>query len=98
MDSRIVLDLVIGMAILGLVIYRQLHARPGGGGDRLIVVLVVLGLFEAVQYFQNLHTGSIAIVAMAGSLALAAAFGAARAATVESRDAMPVGCGECVVR
>lgn len=82
MDTRIVLDLVIGIAVLGLLIYRQLHARPVRGADRVILVLVVLGLIEAVQYFQKLHAGLIAIVAMAGSLVLAAAFGAARAATV----------------
>ena len=34
------------------------------------------------MYFHRLHAGSIAIVAMAGSLVLAAAFGALRAATV----------------
>ncbi|MGO8961604.1 MAG: hypothetical protein ACLQFR_30165 [Streptosporangiaceae bacterium] len=82
MDSRIVLDLVIGIAVLGLLIYRQLNARPVRGADRVIVILVVLGLIEAVQYFQNLHAGSVAVVAMAGSLVLAAVFGAARAATV----------------
>jgi len=45
-------------------------------------VLIVLGLIEAEQYIQKLHSGSVAIVALAGSLVLAAVFGAARAATV----------------
>jgi hypothetical protein len=82
MDTRIVLDLVIGIAVLGLLIYRQLHARPVRGMDRIIVILAVLGLIEAAQSVQRLHTGSAAIVALARSLVLAAAFGAVRAATV----------------
>jgi hypothetical protein len=52
------------------------------GNQRLVLVLAVIGLIEAVQYTQKLHSGSVAIVALAGSLVLAAAFGAARAATV----------------
>ena len=82
MDTRIVVDLVIGIAVLGLLMFRQLRARPVRGADRVIVILVVLGLFEAVQYFQNRHAGSVEIVALAGSVVLAAAFGAVRAVTV----------------
>jgi hypothetical protein len=51
------------------------------GNQRLVLVLAVIGLIEAVQYTQKLHSGSVAIVALAGSLVLAAAFGAARAAS-----------------
>jgi hypothetical protein len=82
MSSQSVLDLVIGVAVLGLLIYRQLRARPVRGNQRLVLILVALGLLETVQYVQKLHAGSVAIVALAGSLVLAAAFGAARAATV----------------
>jgi hypothetical protein len=82
MSSQSVLDLAIGVAVLGLLIYRQLRARPVRGNQRLVLVLIVLGLLEAAQYMQKLHSGSIAIVALAGSLVLAAGFGAARAATV----------------
>ncbi len=82
MSTRIVLDLVIGIAVLGLLMYRQLRARPVRGADRLILILVVVGLIEAEQYFQKLPAGSIAIAALAGSLVLAGVFGAVRAATV----------------
>jgi len=47
-----------------------------------VLILVIIGLIEAAQYLQKLHAGSAAIVALAGSLVLAAIFGAARAATV----------------
>jgi hypothetical protein len=82
MSSQTTLNLVIGVAVLALLIYRQLRARPVRGNQRLVLVLVVIGLIEAVQYMQKLHSVSVAIVALAGSLVLAAVFGAARAATV----------------
>jgi hypothetical protein len=82
MSSQTVLYLVIGVAVLGLLIYRQLVARPVQGNQRLVLILVIIGLIEAAKYLQKLHAGSAAIVALAGSLVLAAIFGAARAATV----------------
>lgn len=82
MSSQTVLYLVIGVAVLGLLIYRQLVARPVQGNQRLVLILVIIGLIETAQYLQKLHAGSAAIVALAGSLVLAAIFGAARAATV----------------
>ncbi len=82
MSSQTVLYLVIGVAVLGLLIYRQLVARPVQGSQRVMLILVIIGLIEAAQYWQRVHAGSAAIVALGGSLVLAAIFGAARAATV----------------
>jgi hypothetical protein len=83
MSSQTLTYLVIGVAVLGLLIYRQLVARPVRGNQRLALILVVIGLVEAVQYLGKLHAGTAAIVALVGSLVLAAVFGAARAATVK---------------
>jgi hypothetical protein len=83
MSSQTLLYLVIGVAVLGLLIYRQLRARPVRGSQRLVLILVIVGLIEAVQYMQKLHAGSAAVVALVGSLVLAALFGAARAATMK---------------
>jgi hypothetical protein len=82
MSSQALSYLVIGVVILGLLIYRQLVARPVRSNQRIVLILVVIGLIEAVQYMRTLHAGSTAVVALAGSLVLAAVFGAARAATV----------------
>jgi hypothetical protein len=82
MSSQTVLNLVIGVAVLGLLIYRQLQARPVRGNQRLVLVLTVIGVILAVQYIEKLHSLSAAISALAGSLVLAAVFGAVRAATV----------------
>ena len=83
MSSQTLSYLVIGVAVLGLLIYRQLVARPVRGNQRLVLILVIIGAIEAVQYIQNRHDGTTtAAIALIGSLILAAVFGAARAATV----------------
>jgi hypothetical protein len=82
MSSQSLLYLVIGIGVLGLLIYRQLSARPVQGNQRIVLILVIVGLIETTQYLQKLHAGSAAIAALVGSLVLAAVFGAMRAATV----------------
>lgn len=83
MSSQTLSYLVIGVAVLGLLIYRQLVARPVRGNQRLVLILVIIGAIEAFQYIQKLHGGTTtAAIALIGSLILAAVFGAARAATV----------------
>jgi uncharacterized membrane protein len=82
MSSQTLTYLVIGVAVLGLLIYRQLVARPVRANQRLVLILLVIGLIEAVQYLQRVHTGAAVVIALVGSLVLAAVFGAARAATV----------------
>jgi peptidoglycan/LPS O-acetylase OafA/YrhL len=83
MSSQSLFYLVIGVAVLGLLIFRQLRARPVRGNQRIVLILVIIGLVETVQHLQKTHTGSAAVVALVGSLVLAAVFGAARAATVK---------------
>jgi hypothetical protein len=83
MSSQTLLYLVIGVAVLGLLIYRQLVARPVHGNQRIVLILLIVGLAEAAQFMQKLHAGSTPVIALAGSLVLAALFGAARAATVK---------------
>jgi drug/metabolite transporter (DMT)-like permease len=82
MSSQTVYELVIGVAVLALLIYRQVQKRPvSQARQRIGLILGVIGLILAVQYLQK-HSGTAVIGALLGSLALAAAFGAARAATV----------------
>lgn len=82
MSGETVLDLVVGLAVLGLLVWRQLQSRPVRGNQRLLLILLVVGLLETSTYLQRVHTGSAAVVALAGSLVLAAVFGALRAFTV----------------
>lgn len=65
-----------------LLVVRQLRAQPVSANLRLPLILGIIGLIEVTNYLQKNHLGRTAIVALVGSLVLAAALGAARAATV----------------
>jgi UDP-N-acetylmuramyl pentapeptide phosphotransferase/UDP-N-acetylglucosamine-1-phosphate transferase len=79
----VVAQIVIGVAVLALLIYRQLRARPvNTSGLRLAAVIGVIGLIEAYQFIQHHHAGPVTYAALLGSLVLAAVFGVLRAATV----------------
>lgn len=83
MSSQTALELIIGVAVLGLLIYRQLVARPVRGNQRLLLILAVIGLVETAGFLQQKgHSGAAVTVALLGSLVLAAVFGAVRAFTV----------------
>lgn len=93
MGQQSVTYLIVGVAVLALLIYRQVIPRPvRSSSSRLMLVLGVIGLVETVQFFQQQHSGGVVTVAaLAGSLVLAAVFGALRATTVRVwlRDGVP---------
>ena len=72
-------DLLIGLVVLAFILYRQLQVRPVRDNMRLPLIVGVIGVIELVQYLQHRHYGTGVFVALAGSLAIAAAFGAIRA-------------------
>lgn len=76
------LNIVIAIAVLGLIIYRQVRPRPLRSTLRLPLLLAVIGLVELSSYLKTQHSQSALIAQLAGSLVLAAAFGAVRAMTV----------------
>jgi len=79
----IVLDVILGLAVLALLIYRQLAARPvNSSALRLIAILVIIGIFQTYQFLSKGHDHPLTFAALAGSLVLAAIFGALRAGTV----------------
>jgi UDP-N-acetylmuramyl pentapeptide phosphotransferase/UDP-N-acetylglucosamine-1-phosphate transferase len=79
----VVAEIIIGVAVLALLIYRQLRTRPvNASGLRLTAVIGVIGLIETYQFVEKHHAGALTYVALLGSLVLAAAFGVLRAATV----------------
>lgn len=93
MNSQTLLSLIIGVAFLGLLIYRNLVARPvRQNNPRLYVILGIIGIVETVEFMQKNHVdATIAVAALAGSLVLAAVFGAIRAVTVRvwMKDGQP---------
>jgi hypothetical protein len=77
------LDLVIGIAVLALLVYRQMQVRPVRASYRLPLILAVVGIVELTQFLHNQHNHAATVfAALAGSLVLAAITGALRAITV----------------
>ena len=84
MSGANVTNLIIGILVLVLVLYRQLATRRLGENYRLSIILAIIGIVEFVN-FLNGHPnddGGIA-AAVVGSLVIAAVFGAVRALTVQ---------------
>jgi hypothetical protein len=83
MSSANVANLIIGIAVLALVLSRQLMTRRLSESYRLSVILAVIGIVQFVQFSNgHPHNDGGIVVAVVGSLVLAAAFGAARAPTI----------------
>jgi hypothetical protein len=76
-------SLLIGVLVLGLVIYRQLIQRRVRSNMRIVLVLAVIGLIETGQYLNGRHLDATLVAEILGSLVLAAVFGLARASTVK---------------
>jgi hypothetical protein len=76
-------NLIIGIAVLALVLSRQLVTRRLSESYRLSVILAAIGIWEFADFLSGHPSddGGIA-AAVVGSLVLAAAFGAVRALTV----------------
>jgi hypothetical protein len=86
-ENPVITDLVLGVVVLALLIYRQLVPRPiRSSSTRIVLILGVIGVVETVQFFQQHHqsssTATVTVAALLGSLVLAVAFGVARAKTV----------------
>jgi hypothetical protein len=78
-----VVNLIIGLAVLAFILYRQMQARPVKANMRLPLIFAIIGLVELTQFLQHQHHSAAAVIAaLVGSLALAAVFGAIRAVTV----------------
>jgi hypothetical protein len=80
--STTLISILIGVAVAALLVVRQLRAQPLNANFRLPLILGVIGLIELVEYLGKHHPSAIAYGALAGSLVVAAVFGALRAATV----------------
>jgi hypothetical protein len=76
-------EIVLGVVVLGLLIYRQIRSRPvNASGLRLVAILAVIGVIQAYQFLDSHHSGAVTYAALGGSLVLAAVFSVLRAVTV----------------
>jgi hypothetical protein len=77
------LDILLGLAVLALLIYRQLRSQPvNASALRLTAILLIVGLFQTFQFLSKYHAHPLTYAAIGGSLVLAGIFGALRASTV----------------
>lgn len=79
-----VLTIVISVAVLALVIVRQVIKRPVKEDSKpvILLVLVVIGVIDLVRFLSDHPVTSTAVAMLVASLVLAAGFGALRAYTV----------------
>jgi hypothetical protein len=84
MSGGTLTSLVIGVAVLALLVVRQLSVRRLNESYRLTLIIAIIGVVEFVS-FLNAHHGhrTEVIEAVLGSLAIAAVTGAMRAPTVK---------------
>jgi hypothetical protein len=82
MTSTSLPAIVIGLAVLVLLLYRQVMVRPVAGGWRLPGLLSVIGLVELLTYVQHHRLAASAVAVIVGSLAAGVLLGALRAMTV----------------
>jgi hypothetical protein len=79
----LILDVILGAAVLALLIYRQMSVRPANASAlRLIAILLVIGVLQTYRFLSKTHAHPLTFAAIGGSLVLAAIFGALRAGTV----------------
>ena len=82
MSTQTILYIILGVAVAAWLIIRQLRAQPINASSRIPVILGIIGIIELVSYLGKHHVTGTAVAALAGSLVVAAIFGAIRAATV----------------
>ena len=76
-------NLVIGIAVVVLLLSRQLATRRLSENYRLSVILAIIGVVQFAEFLNGHQKGDGGIAAaVVGSLVIAAVFGAARAVTV----------------
>jgi hypothetical protein len=80
--SADIFDFVVGVAVLALLITRQLQPRPVRSGFRVPLILGIIGLVELFSFMRREHGGAGIVASLAGSLVIAAVLGAIRARTV----------------
>jgi hypothetical protein len=79
-----VTEIVIGVAVVLLLLARQVQKRSVKEDSRPVIflILAVVGVFEAGQFIKSHPVGSQAVLLALASLVLAAVFGVIRAFTV----------------
>lgn len=78
-------NLLIGLAVLAWLIYRQLRVRRlhDRSGGIVLLVLAIYGAYSTYQVIRGSHLGGVVLGLLVGSLLVGSTLGAIRAATVK---------------
>ena len=81
MSSNAVADIAIGAAVVGLLVVRQMRARPvrEGSAARISVVLAVIGIIEISDAAKGHSVGTGTWAWIVGSMVVGGGFGVVRA-------------------
>jgi hypothetical protein len=81
MSGTAVIDIVIGVAVVGLLLARQMRPRPvrEGSAARFSVILGIIGLIELSDATKGHSVGTGPVAWIVASLVVGGALGAARA-------------------
>ena len=81
MSNNALIDIVIGAAVVGLLVARQMRARPvrEGSATRISVILGVIGLIELSDAAKGHYVGTGPVAWIVASLVVGGALGTARA-------------------
>jgi putative effector of murein hydrolase LrgA (UPF0299 family) len=75
-------NLVIGLVVFGVILTRQLQARPVKADLRLPLIPAVIGVIQLSQFMSHGRHGTEIWAVLLGSLVIAAALAGVRTATV----------------
>ena len=85
MNNSMLANAVVALAVVGLLLYRQLTTRrvKTDGGGRMMLILGLVGLLQLGEFVQNTGwIGALGVELLVVSLALAAVLGTFRAYSV----------------
>jgi FtsH-binding integral membrane protein len=84
-NQSVLLNVVIGVAVLALLLFRQLQPRRvrEDGAMRLTLILLVVGVIQAYPVVSNHPPTTIVVVLLLAGLVSGAVFGTARAYTTK---------------
>jgi hypothetical protein len=88
-----VVNIVIGLLVVGWVLSRQLRIRQANeqSATRLILILGVVGIVETARAMQGHSLSALTVALIVGEIAIGAGLGVARAATTRVwRDGLGV--------
>ena len=75
-------NIVIAVAVIGLILYRQMRPTPVGGSPKTAVILTVIGAFVAVKSIDGAGVSALDIVVLGASTVVGLAIAVVRAYTV----------------